>query len=437
MKKSNLFRSFFSLIAIVIVMLTSGSIQECKAQWWKDTVWTKNTNLTGYYMLKFSKNDAVIVAHNAPTGPENPNDVFIDAATGNEITRISGNNEIFFFNNNRNFVRLRQDNSVFEIFDANTYQIIDTIENDDLHINQYPVIDMSKDERYLIAGIPSGFRIWDVQTRRIFQTKIYPDEPNLKSVGINNPRFICGTNQVMVQLFKQYTEHNYGDFVVYDINTLDSVDSFGNHRGFVLSNSCKYIAYGTGEMYNGVEVYDFNTKTLLWKIPINGPSLTGLKFSPDDKYLVTSSSNSTYGMTIWDMKTGEEFYHYETSATYRNMDVSNNGKFIVFSIASTVAMFKSHFDGVSVEDPNTPIQILYPNPTNNTINLSFELSIPAQLKYSIFNETGQIVKTLLDEFTNPGTINKSFDVSDIPNGTFYLKITGEITSIIYKVIILR
>jgi len=394
--------------------------QKAKSQWWKDTVWTKNTNLTGYYMLKFSKNDSVIVAHNAPTGPETPNDVFINAATGNEITRIPGNNEVFFINNDKNFVRLRQDNSVFEIFDSKTYQIIDTIENDELHINQYPIIDMSKDERYIIAGIPNGFRIWDIQTKRIFQTKIYPNEPNLKSVGINNPRFICGTNQVMVQLSKQYTDHNYGDFVVYDINTLDSVDSFGNHRGFVLSNSCKYIAYGTGDMSNGVEIYDFNTKQLLWKLPVNGPTLSGLEFSPDDKYFVTASNNATYGLQIWDIDKKTKNYEYP-KGSYNHIAISNNGEKIVFSTGGYIMLLLSHFDGVSVDDPSDPELILYPNPTNDYINIIVQNIEPLQ-EIGIYDIFGECVLTVE---TGLRPVSTKIDVSALPPGVYFVKVGKE------------
>jgi len=69
--------------------------------------------------------------------------------------------------------------------------------------------------------------------------------------------------------------------------------------------------------------------------------------------------------------------------------------------------------------------------------LIFDLKTPIQLNYSIYSETGHLIKLLLDEFTNPGLITKSFNVSDLPTGRYFLRITGDNYSQTYKVIINR
>ena len=118
-------------------------------------------------------------------------------------------------------------------------------------------------------------------------------------------QFLCD-NRLIGQYVKTYQNQNppfnqyqIGSFTVYDFKTLDSIDNYTNSRGFRVSNTCKYLASATGDPDYGVEVYDFNTKLRLWKLPINGPSLTGIEFSPDDKYLVTSNGPGTDAIKIW------------------------------------------------------------------------------------------------------------------------------------------
>jgi DNA-binding beta-propeller fold protein YncE len=269
----------------------------------------------------------------------------------------------------------------------------------------------------------------------------------LDNVLFQNAKFLLNNNQFLigcVLTYKDTTIQNGSTYqksynILVNAFTLDGIDIFDKIGGidFRLSNTNQYIAFHTVDMYNGLEVYDFNTKQLLWKIPVNGPSLTGLEFSPDDKYLVTASSNNSFGMTIWDMTTGKEHFHYISGATYSNIDVSNDGKYITYSIGDGLRLIRTHFDGVSVNESDNTVLTLYPNPTNNSITLTFELKLPCQLNYSIFNEKGQLIKSLLDEFTNPGTISQSFDVTNLPTGTYFLKISGADFGLTFKVMIMR
>jgi hypothetical protein len=109
-----------------------------------------------------------------------------------------------------------------------------------------------------------------------------------------------------------------------------------------------------------------------------------------------------------------------------------------YSGLGDISLFGLNFDINSIQEPDNYIKgTLYPNPTNNNINMTLDIKTPVQLNYSIYSETGQIIKLLLIEFTNPGVITKSFDVSDLPIGTYFLRIAGKNFSQTYKVIINR
>src|SRR3989339_1499719 len=168
---------FFLLVLSIAAMWQSVQAQPVP-QDSTDLVWSLKTDQSaGFWMVKFSNTDSLIVGHGYDY------DLFFDAKTGQEIQRIHNDNEVFFINNDNNFIVLNQSRTRFDIYDALNYTIIDSLENDGIVINEYPIIDMSKDGKYLIAPIPRGFRIWDITTKRILNTKLFPDEPKLISVG--------------------------------------------------------------------------------------------------------------------------------------------------------------------------------------------------------------------------------------------------------------
>src|SRR3989339_813720 len=385
---------FFLLVLSIAAMWQSVQAQPVP-QDSTDLVWSLKTDQSaGFWMVKFSNTDSLIVGHGYDY------DLFFDAKTGQEIQRIHNDNEVFFINNDNNFIVLNQSRTRFDIYDALNYTIIDSIENDGVIINEYPIIDMSKDGKYLIAPIPRGFRIWDLTTKRILKTKLFPDEPNLISVGVDNPRFTCDNNKIVTQFSKKYFNPNnpnqpitVGSFTVYDFNTLDSIDSFGNHRGFVLSKTCKYIAYGTGDPDFGVEVYDFNTKEFLWKIPINGPSLTGIEFSPDDKYIIES-------------------------------------------VGRWIELLKFNDGNTSVPgDSEITPQIIYPNPSTGVATIQYQQHFSEITNIYITGINGQIINSILSNFLEEGNKIITFNTQDIPDGTYFIKVENVHLSLIFKLIV--
>ncbi|OGU15400.1 MAG: hypothetical protein A2X61_15945 [Ignavibacteria bacterium GWB2_35_12] len=427
---------FFLLVLSIAAMWQSVQAQPVP-QDSTDLVWSLKTDQSaGFWMVKFSNTDSLIVGHGYDY------DLFFDAKTGQEIQRIHNDNEVFFINNDNNFIVLNQSRTRFDIYDALNYTIIDSIENDGVIINEYPIIDMSKDGKYLIAPIPRGFRIWDLTTKRILKTKLFPDEPNLISVGVDNPRFTCDNNKIVTQFSKKYFNPNnpnqpitVGSFTVYDFNTLDSIDSFGNHRGFVLSKTCKYIAYGTGDPDFGVEVYDFNTKEFLWKIPINGPSLTGIEFSPDDKYLVTSSGPDANAIYIWDINTEKKVYSY-LGSSFLNIDVSHNGKYIIESVGRWIELLKFNDGNTSVPgDSEITPQIIYPNPSTGVATIQYQQHFSEITNIYITGINGQIINSILSNFLEEGNKIITFNTQDIPDGTYFIKVENVHLSLIFKLIV--
>jgi len=397
-----------------------------------DTVWTKNTDQSeGFYKVQFSDNDSIIVGFGF-----NDN-LFFDANTGAEIHRIPGNKEGFFFNNDRHYLKLAENKTKLEIFDTNTFIVIDSLENDGSIIG---TMNISNDRKYFISTINdgSGIRVWDLNLRKIIKNKFFEkdNDPNLGVTKRIKVFFNCDDLQCIVTTEKQYKGiKNDSYYITYhailDINTLDSIDAISDVPFYRLSQTCRYIAYLTGDPTYGVEVYDFNTKELLWKIPVNGPSLTGIEFSPDDKYLVNSP-----GIKIWDIEKKELIKSYQSGST-NCFSISHDGQYFISSVGRYFYKWYARWNGTTIEDnPQNPI-IIYPNPTNGMVTLSFEQLASEITTINLHDLNGIFIRNLFNNFLEPGPQNLNFNVSDLANGAYFINVSNSHLSLVFKLIVNR
>jgi len=412
---------FLLLLAVFLLPAISLNAQT----YFEDTVWTKKTDqASGFYQVKFSNNDSIIVGNGIEMT------LFFDAISGEEIIRIPGNNEVFFLANDTKFIRADEPRTKYEIFDAQTYQVIDSLENDG--VKSTGSIDVSSDEKYLITNIPNGFRIFDLETKKILRTRVFPDEPNLIYSVIDYAFFVCDDRNFVVHRVRTYEdpEHpgderyytTYGDYNLHDFTTLDSIDTFQNSRGMKRSNNCLYYTNATGDPTFGVEIYDFNTKQLMHKLPVNGPSLTGIEFSPDDKYVVTSNGPGQNSLIVWNVMTGEEQYKY-TETSFSNFDISNDGKNLFFTVGRRIKMLVTRFGNTSTPEENDNTSLLYPNPTTGEVNINnVMLSGAKHPEIKVFDILGIEHPATAWHPSEEG--NLKIDVSSLSPGVYFVRVGG-------------
>jgi hypothetical protein len=109
-----------------------------------------------------------------------------------------------------------------------------------------------------------------------------------------------------------------------------------------------------------------------------------------------------------------------------------------FSGFADVALLSLNFDLTSIENKIPESNgILYPNPANMNISVKMTEQLPIELKTILYDSNGKIVKEFIQEELNLEGNISNYNVSDIPSGTYFLRITGENFSKTYKVIINR
>jgi hypothetical protein len=90
-----------------------------------------------------------------------------------------------------------------------------------------------------------------------------------------------------------------------------------------------------------------------------------------------------------------------------------------------------------ISEPQDPLHFtIYPNPVNNLMNLHYTLSQPGHTVVSLYDLTGNRIRTLLDEEQSSGDKTHSIDLShDIAAGVYIVKIVnGNSAPMLRKVI---
>lgn len=181
--------------------------------------------------------------------------------------------------------------------------------------------------------------------------------------------------------------------------------------------------------------YDFFTDT--------GEDLIVMKLSPNGNYLNHLLLQGNGSVKITDMKHNNSFNHLVLTGWY-NGDISHQGHFIETSnfydrdiVFIKISTDESNNISDHIED-NLQISIndkfyAYPNPlTSNVLNISFKEVPVKQSQLFIYNTKGQ--KVLTKDLTGKEI---SFDISDLSNGLYILKVKDAISTSYKRITVIK
>ena len=63
----------------------------------------------------------------------------------------------------------------------------------------------------------------------------------------------------------------------------------------------------------------------------------------------------------------------------------------------------------------------YPNPFNPVTSISYTLSGMDHVKLSVYNLTGQLIETLVDDQQDAGNYTLVWDATQLPSGMYFLR----------------
>ena len=79
----------------------------------------------------------------------------------------------------------------------------------------------------------------------------------------------------------------------------------------------------------------------------------------------------------------------------------------------------------------------YPNPFNPSTRISFSLPIASRVNLEVYNEIGQKVKMLVNEFKSAGNYSYDFNAENFASGVYYYRLSAGNFSEIKKMILLK
>ncbi len=424
------------VLTAILMLIANFTCQAGKTDYYEDTVWVRKTDQAdGFFCLSFSTHDSIIVANGHELS------IFYNTVSGEEIKRIPNKFKVHFYNNDLNYIQLAPSRDMIVVYDTKTYEAVDTLEFDGETIDE---IDISKDEKYLVAVVASGYRLWSLLNGKILRTKTYKAEEYQTKFQIEQITITNDNSKIIATEYREFLDPKdpYNPYYslrhnIYDFNTFDSLSTFIGKAYYRLSNTNKYIAFKRSETDFGVEIFNFNTGELVQKLAINGYTLTGIEFSPDDKYIVTSSGPDANCMLVWEIAKNSIVYTYPYGS-FSNIDISNNGNFIASTTGRYFFMwnFKNGITGVK-EETNKINKIIYPNPTNNITTIELELKSTENVKIDLTNTNGEIVKTFLNKVFEIGLNKIEINTSDISSGSYFVVVQSEQEKIIFQIIIVH
>ncbi|MEO8512601.1 MAG: T9SS type A sorting domain-containing protein [Ignavibacteria bacterium] len=113
---------------------------------------------------------------------------------------------------------------------------------------------------------------------------------------------------------------------------------------------------------------------------------------------------------------------------YRLKQIDYNGNYEYFDLALYVLILKPQVFSMGQN---------YPNPSNPSSNIDFQLPERTLVNISVYNLLGQLVTTLVNQERDAGIYTIEFDGSNVSSGTYIYRITAGSYSEVRKMLIIK
>ncbi|MBL0062891.1 MAG: T9SS type A sorting domain-containing protein [bacterium] len=79
----------------------------------------------------------------------------------------------------------------------------------------------------------------------------------------------------------------------------------------------------------------------------------------------------------------------------------------------------------------------YPNPFNPSTTIAFDLNARAQVSLDVYDVTGRLVRTLINEQLNAGSYTHNFDAQGLPSGAYFARLVTPQVSQTARITLIR
>ena len=148
---------------------------------------------------------------------------------------------------------------------------------------------------------------------------------------------------------------------------------------------------------------------------------------------LASHTDGAVGYFMKDSVIGS-FRYIRITVTGSTVDWAAIREFSVYSRSGTVP---TEVGNILVPENDDATLSAFPNPSNGSTNISFNLQKPSQAEIQIFNSQGQLIENLGSALYSPGVHSLVWDATQQPNGIYLVVLTMKDKVLKHKIAILK
>lgn len=358
----------------------------------------------------------------------------LEAQTGKYVKDLKGVNGVIRFSNDGRFIYTYDNKKI----NYETGEVIGEFLNKGEKIPRFTSMDVCENAGIMIGVLQNAdyinwrkdIWVFDLKTMNLKEqlgdTNEYYEQITISPEGSYfNTKSFYQKKDVRIQ-------HNY----FWDAKLLKQIFNGFDKQLYTVKYSSNGKIIGS---VKGGNIKIFDTQTIKSKLDMNQSnqgSLTGIDFTANSNFLGTcgyGSIDEINDIHIWDISSGELAYRYSNySKEIVSQDFitfSHDGRNLIGWAGAGIIYYNAYYSTTKV-DPiiyNDTLQV-FPNPSNKKINIDI-INI-TNISFRIFNEIGQEFSVI----SNLGNSKLEIDISTLEKGVYYLVLTQNDVSKLYKFI---
>jgi Photosynthesis system II assembly factor YCF48/Secretion system C-terminal sorting domain len=281
----------------------------------------------------------------------------------------------------------------------------------------------------------------------------WDDATNIPQWAITSIHFILGEGWLGCGFGRIYHTTNYGnEWTELDLGIMGSVSDFHfhhNNNGWMSTGNGMYhtedgenwtLFPNSGTELNDLDFWDGSVGFAVGYFGIvvktidNGANWNVIQTEYNSGFRSIDFVSQNHGWIVGDQGLILETVDGGLNWTPHSVDISMVSLNSVFfhdedhgwAVGNMGTILKWNSDSNVDEDNGTPetftLEPVYPNPFNQSANIQFTLIKSGNVELSIYNVLGERVEFPIDEYLEVGTHLINWDASEMPSGTYFVKL---------------